>query len=443
MNCISSLPIRSSRLASYPARLALKTTCLAILLFAWHGIAAAMPEVAEEPLRVYDLRYTVSPDPATASVQVTARLNQPQSLLRELRMRIDPRISDMVGDGVVEVDGEQATWIPPETGGTLSWRVDVRHRRNGSGYDAWLEDDWGIFRAEDVIPRAATRALIGAESKTVLRFRLPRGWSAVTQYAGGDDGFLISQPGRRFDQPSGWILVGRIGVRRETIGDLRIAVAGPLGQSVRRMDILAMLRWTIPELERLLPKLPDRLTVISAGDPMWRGGLSAPESIFLHVERPLISENATSTLLHEVMHMALGIRSRRNYDWIVEGLAEYYSLELLRRSGTISERRYELALEDQANWASDASALCQSVSSGAGTALAVTVLASLDTEIREKTDGKRSLDDVVQRLVARTNPVGLLDLAATADELIGAKSDVLRSHRLVGCASIPGEPRTD
>ena len=70
---------------------------------------------------------------------------------------------------------------------------------------------------------------------------------------------------------------------------------------------------------------------------MWRGALSAPQSLYVHAERPLLSGNATSTLLHEIVHIGLGLADERGADWIVEGLAEYYSLEVLRRSGTISE----------------------------------------------------------------------------------------------------------
>ena len=59
---------------------------------------------------------------------------------------------------------------------------------------------------------------------------------------------------------------------------------------------------------------------------------------------------------------------------VVEGLAEYYGLQLLRRSGTISTSRYDEALRELALWADDAAALCSSYSGGATTALAVTVL---------------------------------------------------------------------
>ena len=41
--------------------------------------------------------------------------------------------------------------------------------------------------------------------------------------------------------------MGKLGVRRETIAGTRIAVAAPEGQTVRRMDMLALLNWILPE----------------------------------------------------------------------------------------------------------------------------------------------------------------------------------------------------
>lgn len=425
MNCISTLRTGCRRFA-LGLICVVPVACLTVTAPSFAAAAA------------YDVLYTVTPDPATASVEVSMKLGQQKFLLRELRMSIDARISHLDGDGELVIDDGVATWTPPVGGGVLSWRVSVPHLRNGSAYDAWLQRNWGIFRAEDIIPRAATRTIVGASSRTSLHFRLPPRWSVVTQYFGSEDRFEIAKTERRFDQPSGWIIIGRIGVRRETISGIRVAVAAPLGQSVRRMDTLALLNWTLPELSRLLPELPPRLTVISAGDPMWRGGLSAPDSLFIHADRPLISENATSTLLHEVMHLTLGLRSRPNFDWIVEGLAEHYSLEVLRRSGTISDSRHAAARADQADWAREAKVLCQPVSSGAATALAVTIFATLDEEIQQATDGKHSLDDVTRRLFAARKAVGLEELLDAAADLMGAKPDVLDSRRLPGCGNIQG-----
>ena len=228
--------------------------------------------------------------------------------------------------------------------------------------------------------------------------------------------------------------MGELGVRRETIAGTRVAIAAPEGHNVRRMEMLALLNWALPQLNDMLPDALPRLTVISAGPPMWRGGLSAPASFFLHAERPLISENATSPLLHEVMHTALGLRARDGYDWIVEGLAEYYGIELLRRGRAISKKRALNAFADQAEWAERADTLCTASSSAETTALAVTLLAELDQELRNRSDGVASLDDILPVIVGGEVDLEILTAAATG--LIGKTPDTLHIDRLPGCRTI-------
>jgi hypothetical protein len=384
----------------------------------------------------YRIDYTVSPDPTHGSVLVTLKLKQPRALLRQVIMRPDDRVSEFRADGELDVGVSKVRWNPPASGGVLSWRVQVAHRRNNGGYDAWLGANWGLFRAEDIIPRAATRTLKGAKSDTHLSFELPRGWSAVTQYFDKNGKFHVKNRERRFDQPSGWIVIGQLGVRREKIAGMRVAIAGPVGNSVRRLDTLALLNWTLPELLRLLPALPRRLTIVSAGEPMWRGGLSAPLSLYVHSDRPLISENATSTLLHEVMHLTLGLSADDGYDWIVEGLAEYYSLELLGRSGTISDARYKLAKADLVEWAESATSLCQQTSTGATTALATKILSAVNQDIRSGSEGNADLDDVVRELTRVNGPIGLRTLSDVAEQFAGHKLDVLHIDNLPGCRNI-------
>ncbi len=384
----------------------------------------------------YRIDYTVSPDPTHGSVLVRLKLKQPRALLREVIMRPDDRVSEFRADGELDVGVREIRWNPPASGGVLSWRVQVAHLRNDGGYDAWLGAGWGLFRAEDIIPRAATRTLKGATSDTHLKFNMPQGWSAVTQYFEKNGRIRIDNPARRFDQPNGWIVMGRLGVRRETIAGMRVAIAGPVDNSVRRLDTLALLNWTLPELSRLLPELPSRLTIVSAGEPMWRGGLSAPQSLYVHSDRPLISENATSTLLHEVMHLTLGLSADDGYDWILEGLAEYYSLELLGRSGTISDARYKLAKADLVEWAKSAKSLCKQTSTGATTALATTILSAVNEDIRSRSEGNADLDDVVRELTRVDGPIGLETLSDIAEQFARHKLDVLHIDNLPGCRNI-------
>ena len=409
---------------------------IGIVALAWFVSSASL---SADATLTYGITYSVRPDAASRTLEVTLELVQDQALLRRLSMQTDERISAIEADGDLEFTESGPVWHPPAKGGTLRWQVAVDHRRNGDGYDAWFGEAWGLFRAEDIIPRAATRTLKGAASQTQLSFDLPVNWSVATQYYGRDARFQVANPERRFDQPTGWIILGNIGVRRERIAGTRVAVAAPVGQSVRRMDTLALLNWTLPELARLLPEPPARLTVFSAGDPMWRGGLSAPQSLFVHMDRPLISENATSTLLHEVMHLSLGITAEKNFDWIVEGLAEYYSLELLARSGTISPARYKAAQAGQRRWAATADRLCQRMSVGATSALAVARFADLDAEIREASEGKVSLDDVVRTLWQIDQRINLSILTEATERIIGHKPDALHIDNLPGCRNIDND----
>ena len=384
--------------------------------------------------RVYRVEFRVTPEPQAGGAWVELHLEQRSQLLREMDLNAPADwISEVGGDGQVTRTEDRVNWLPPAGGGTLRWFAKINHQRDSGGYDSFINEQWAVFRADDIIPAAATRTLKGADSDTTLIFDLPRDWSSATQYFGKDGGYRISNADRRFDRPTGWVALGELGVRHDTIAGIRVKIAGPVGQSVRRMDILALLRWTLPEITRVLPRFPARLTIVSAGDPMWRGGLSAPASLFIHADRPLISENATSTLVHELVHVGLGGSAASGADWIVEGLAELYSLEALRRSGTISQRRYQIALERLEERGKEAESLCSDASRGAVTARAVTVLHDLDTEIRQHGTPSTSLDDVVRQLTDNDLEITLARLREAAGKFIGGPATTLSEERIENC----------
>lgn len=421
--------------AELPMNYIAKTKYLTVILVAACSAPATESLVASDSL-AYAVDYSIVPHPSAGTIDVTMQVTQSRDLLRELRFSTDSRISNFRNDGGSLSRDAEITWRPDRTGGSLSWTVEIAHERNGNGYDAWLDENWGLLRAEDIVPRGSSITLRGAYSKTSLHFTLPTDWSIVTAYAEENGRYIVDKAHRRFDQPDGWMVMGQLGVRRETIAGMRVAVVGPVGESVRRMDMLALLNWNLPELAQILPDLPPRLTIVSAGNPMWRGGLSAPQSLYIHAERPLISENSTSTLLHEVLHSSLRISANAGYDWIVEGLAEYYSLELLRRSGSISPARYARAMDDQQEWSRTVEELCGQVSNGATTALAVSIFTALNDEISRATEGSTSLDDMLPILQKHKQAVDLTLLQQIAEQLAGKKSDVLNITNLPGCRNI-------
>lgn len=434
MNCFSACSIFRRRAARVPLaslrRLAFALLAAPVMACGGPSTDAAGSAAPSE----YELIYRVTPQPSSAGATVELDLRQRGGLLHEVSFRApSSRFSDFAGDGEIHRDGDRLHWVPPAKGGKLRWQVAVPHQRNGKGHDAWLGEDWGLFRAEDIIPSAATRAAKGARSVTRLDFDLPAGWSVVTQYAEERGMFVVQRGKRRFKQPKGWIVMGDLGVRRDDIAGVHVTVAGPVDNRVRRLDILALLNWTLPELARIVADLPPRITIVSAAEPMWRGGLSAPYSLYMHADRPLLSENGTSTLLHEIMHIALDFETDHAHDWIVEGLAEYYSLELLRRTGTISRPRYDRARQAQQKWGRASDTLCGGPSSGATTAKAVSLFLELDREMRRKSDGNRNLDDLVIAIVAEHGKLDVDTLDRLVRGLIGENPDALHIEKLPGC----------
>jgi hypothetical protein len=404
-----------------------------ITLIGLIGALCASRLDAQDVNRHYGLRYDLTLNPSADRADVALTLdNRIQGNIWSMRFRIDPqRHAGFQAVGKLETSGSYVTWTPPESGGRLSFHVPVSHRRDNGRFDAIMRDDWAIFRGDDLFPPARTEQHDDAEADATLHVSLPAGWSFVAPYhESSDNAFEIEHADRSFDRPTGWMAAGRLGVRRDRIAGVRVVVAGPLNQGVRRMDILAHLHWNLPRVRRVTPDMPQRVLIVSANDPMWRGGLSGPNSLFLHADRPLISENGTSPLIHEIVHVTTRLESQPGGDWIVEGIAEYYSLKVMWRSGTISDRRYRRAFAALEKRGQQAERLDVDVSRGPVTARAVGIMRALDHEIYAKTNHQKSLDEVVQQLVASRQKVSLPLLRQTVVEVMGSPADALSGRRL-------------
>jgi hypothetical protein len=396
----------------------------------------------------YSVRFDARVVPTERLAKVSIRLGRGADRVRWLRFSIDPvRHFEFRGDGRVEVDGESVLWEPPREGGALRYSFWIDHLRNSSSYDARCAENWALFRGDDLVPPVRVRTVVGAYSNSSLRLRVPEGWSAALPHELLSNGtFAIDDPHRRFDRPKGWMVVGKIGVLRERIAKTRVAVAGPVGQHLRRHDNLALLRWTLPTLRKIVGELPERIQVVSAGDPMWRGGLSGPKSLFVHADRPLISTDLSSPILHELMHVVMGVQSAAEADWVVEGLAELYSLELLVRSKTVSRRRHAKALRRMEEKGRGVVSLAREDAGGAVTARAVVLLREIDEQIEAATGGESSLDDVVRRLSAERGVISAERFRHIAEEVAGqqlpafARRELPPSIRTTRARSSPPVP---
>lgn len=381
----------------------------------------------------YDVDYTIEFLPKERSAAITIALEPADGRATRLDFAMDPeRYTHVTGDGQIERKDGRVVWTPPRKGGELRYRYRINQERKGGGYDALINDDWVIVRGDDLVPSALVRTTKGADSRARLRFKQPPGWTNVdTPYVLNrkGDAFVVVNPARRFDRPVGWVIAGDVGTRREWIEDMEVSIAGPKGEDVRRNDLLAFINATAPEMRHAFGALPAKVLILGAGDPMWRGGLSGPRSLFLHADRPTISENGTSTLMHELTHVITRVRGVKGDDWIAEGLAEFYSIELLHRAGLLSNTRHQRALQWMKRHGKNVKRLQSQSSSGERTARAVTLFAELDQEIRRKSENRYDLDNVIQALMGRGR-VSLEDLRDETERLLAGPSDVLNTSLL-------------
>lgn len=358
---------------------------------------------------------------------VRIELEQDEHLLREMSWDVENKYSDWRGQPEPEQREERLYWLPPAGGGFLEYCVNLDHRRGNGGYDSRVTPEFALFRGDDLVPAARTRTVVGAVSQTTVEFEVPEDWSVVTRYPEGNEHeFLAADPDRRFDRPTGWMVAGNLGVRRDTIEGVKVIIAGPVDHGIRRMDLMTFLNFLLPEFGAVMPELPERLLLVSAGDPFWLGGLSGPDSLYLHADRPIVSGNATSTLIHELVHVFMGAYGGPDDDWLAEGLAEFYAIELLYRAGGMTRARRDRAWDDLEEWGEDIDYLRGRASSGPVTARAAVFLRDFDEALGEESDA--SLDRITAALVEKGGPLTLEGLREIcADKASDAACDVLDS----------------
>ena len=383
----------------------------------------------------YQLKYRLEFLPDTDQALVSITLDKGK-LFRYLRFQNLPGLyADIQADGELSVTENDVRWKPDRTRSTLSLKVKITHERGQEKFGAMMTKDWALFRGDDIFPAMTADFVDGDHAIATLEVILPSHWTSIETGWPRKTGntFRINNPDRKFDRPTGWMIAGKLGTRRTRIGKTAITISAPKGSQMRRMDVLTFFNFVWPELNHAFKKSPRKLLVVGMGDPMWRGGLSASNSMFLHTGRPIISENGTSPLLHELTHMVTRIRGiesdQANNDWIAEGLAEFYSIELLYRAGGMTKERRKTIITNLAKWGKGVKHLRKQSSTGPITARAVVLLDELDKEIRRRSKGKFSIDDVTHDLMAKRK-VSLNDLKHSVKELIGSEAETLASPLL-------------
>jgi hypothetical protein len=342
--------------------------------------------------------------------------------------------SDFKADGQWQLTPGKQTrgvWRPTADKASLSYRVRISHGRKNGSFDTRMTPTWALMRGDDLVPPAKLDQQDGIELVSRLEFELPNGWKSVeTAWPRvGKNKFRVDNVSRLFDRPTGWMLAGHLGSRRTRLGETEVTVASPRGQGMRRMDVLTLLTFVWPQVQAVYPRHPTKLLIVGANDPMWRGSLGAHESIYLNSRLPLVSESGTSAVVRELAQVFGRINDQQRSDWISEGFAEYYAIELVRRAGGMSDERYEGLQKKLARDGQNVTTLRGEQINPSQVSKAVLLLQELDREIRLKTRNKRSLDDVLRGAMH----LGRVDTKAfvqLADSVIGESSKVLDTELL-------------
>jgi hypothetical protein len=373
-------------------------------------VLTALPSAAAPPTYRVDYVVTIRrKDPTKAHIRwLLAGIEEIADFRLVFR---DARATGVSGTGRLAWEGRTLRWTPGSPYAHLAYTVDIDHHRppNGPRFDGHADPEWIAARALHLFPEIHVNFRPGAEqahSAARLLFRLPRGWrSAATGERLGDDVYAVDEPGKRFDRPRGWLLLGHIARHRRTVAGMTVTVASAPGTGIDPHRILRLYARAVPILAGPLGPPPPRLLVVSAPDPMWHGGLSGEDSFFVNGRIPLRSPDKTSTYLHELFHVWFPLRVANDGHWISEGLAEYYSLALQHRAGRLSDAGFArgiLLFRRFGRWNLDLSRTHESAALNNSAPL---VMHWIDREIARVTGGQHGLDDAVRTVVADGGPL--------------------------------------
>jgi predicted metalloprotease with PDZ domain len=346
--------------------------------------------------------------------------------IERVRLRFDPeRFDGFTGTGTIERRRGEIVWTPNGPYAELTYTVHVDHRRApGKGYDSYAGEDWILSRTSGFFPRCAVLFRRDVEphpeSRARLVVRLPPGWTSATAMpAEAEARYVVETPHQRMDHPRGWLAFGRLKHTDATTAGTELTIVRVPGVTKHVEPIVDLMRHALPLITTLFEHALPRLLVVLGPDPMWRGGLSGEESFYMHADRPLRSPDYTSPYLHELFHVAAPFRPQPDAHWVTEGLAEYYSIELQRRIGTLSEEHFQRALELFARhgvWNQD---FTHTGAPALRNNSAPLVMYVLDQRIRAATDGQRGLDAVVTSLARDGGAVSTARFLGTVQRVAG------------------------
>jgi hypothetical protein len=186
----------------------------------------------------------------------------------------------------------------------------------------------------------------------------------------------------------------------------------------------------------------DALTLFALPEPARAGGESFParDEAWINADSAVNSPN--NVWIHEYVHTRQAFRLSEDMTWFREASAEYYAARLTHEQGRISERAMTAHLDgdgvaapltDPDAWASERVPYTKGAR----------VLALLDRNIRQTTDGERTLQDVFRKMNGHGGPVTYAEFKRMVETTAGHSMDGWLDRYVAGEHAIASayEPR--
>lgn len=377
--------------------------------------------------KTVDVTYKVKFLPEQNTAQVTIRLEDgaavPNLIFNFLSVQ---RYSNFTVDGSWQLNDDRGIWQPTNGKSSLSYTVQITPS-DKQNISEKITKDWLVMKGDSLVPpiEAITMPKVNVVSR--VQFELPKEWRSVETVWKriGPNKFRIDDTQSGFNRPTGWIAAGKLGSRRAKLGETEVTITAPVGQQVHRMDMLTLMTYVWPQLQAAFPRDPQKLLVISAREGMQQQAQGLTQSIYLAANQALIAENGVSDLLKELVLSFTQLSSNTDEQWISQGLAQFYSLELLMRSGGITPDRYQHSIQ---RWKEDTKQVnvLRGEVNEQKIQRAALFFATLDKEIKARTKNEFNLDNVTRGLM-RLDNVTVKDVRDISENIVKGRLKVFES----------------
>ncbi len=444
------------------------------------------PENLDTPMELASARYAVKIDPderrvANVTCVLTPKTDSTDEVTSPRQTNRKPLLLSMSHFGTeglydgygrylrdltaIDANGKR---IPITEIGKTQWMVEVKDASPVTlRYKVLLNHEerewpWGRdespYIQEDCIFCPGYALFIVAEVNDIeLHVNVPANWHVSTPW------HRIGDNGHRFavtDQDalkSEYLVLGEHSERFVEVGDAEIVLA--LGGSFKAsMDevqkIVESLLHTYSEIFDGTPE--DRMLFVANPDEKNRGGGVSGSSISVLMSGSLDETNRSfwvPLVAHEVCHIWIGktIGSKRQEYWFSEGFTEYYSRIACTRLGLTSEndflrdleRKLELYLSKQGDLSIREAGENKSANRHLVYEGGSLVAAALDLQIRNLTENRSSLDDVMKQMYREfgltENKYTMADVIRVVSQIAGEDFEPFFKKYVSGTERLPLE----